>query len=151
MVPKLACGAKDADGQIIETDAFRILGCHWQRKHVFNSFAMCEEVGQERLYGNKMGYFGGVNCNIPDGPRLPTLSSCYLLRDLLILFFRTYAGWAWPKPVQLNRIQPNPPTASYGERKEVWNAGERWFDLMPIITPAYPAFNSSLSVTAHRV
>jgi poly(A) polymerase Pap1 len=46
---------------------------------------------------------------------------------LLVLFFRTYAGWAWPKPVMLNRIQPNPADASYAEQREVWSAAERWY------------------------
>lgn len=149
MVPKLACKAKDSEGQIIEHGAFKSLDVGGKENTFLIVLRCVRKWAKKRgLYANKMGYFGGVNCNI-----LVALV-CQLFphataSTLLVLFFRTYAGWAWPKPVQLNRIQPNPPTATYGELKDVWNAGERWYDLMPIITPAYPAFNSSLSVNVH--
>jgi poly(A) polymerase len=93
------------------------------------------------LYGNKFGYLGGINCNI---------LVCQLLQlypkgspsHLLSKFFLLYKMWKWPNPVMLNRIQPNPP----GERREVWDKETHGADIMPIITPAYPAMNSSFSV-----
>lgn len=94
------------------------------------------------LYGNKFGYLGGINCNI-----LVALI-CQLYprgspSHILCKFFLVYSMWEWPKPVMLNRIQPNPP----GAYREVWDKETHSTDVMPIITPAYPAMNSSFSVS----
>lgn len=96
------------------------------------------------LYGNKLGYFGGVNFNIM------VAFVCQLYPNaspssLLARFFRVYNQWKWPNPIMLNRIQPNPP----GENREVWSKDAYPFHLMPIITPAYPAMNSTVSVNMH--
>jgi poly(A) polymerase len=66
---------------------------------------------------------------------------------LLAKFFRVYAEWEWPKPVMLNQIMP-PPPSSYN-KKTVWNEQIGYNHAMPIITPAYPAMNSSEKVTRH--
>ena len=137
MIMPLANRAKDEHGIIIEHNAFPdtfliVLRCVRKWAKV------------KGLYGNKLGYLGGVNCNL-----LVTMV-CQLFpgsspSTLLRLFFQTYAGWSWPKPVQLNAIQPNPP----GATREVWDPIVKARDLMPIITPAYPAMNSAASVTEH--
>mmetsp|Transcript_26696 Transcript_26696/g.39666 ORF Transcript_26696/g.39666 Transcript_26696/m.39666 type:complete len:635 (-) Transcript_26696:59-1963(-) len=94
------------------------------------------------LYGNKLGYLGGVNFNIL------VAFVCQLYPNaspssLLARFFRVLHTWNWPDPILLTQIRPNPP----GEKLEVWSREMYPFHLMPIITPAYPSFNSSLSVT----
>ena len=100
------------------------------------------------LYGNKLGYLGGINCN------LLVVLICQLYpkaspSTLLVKFFLLYGKtWAWPKPVMINKIQPNPPSL-YGEQREIWSADMNPFHVMPIITPAYPAMNSSASVSSH--
>lgn len=96
------------------------------------------------LYGNKLGYLGGVNCNIM------VAFVCQLFpkaspSSLLARFFRVYKEWAWPRPILLTQIKPNPP----GEQREVWSSEQYPYHTMPIITPAYPSMNSSLSVTVH--
>ena len=60
------------------------------------------------LYGNVLGFLGGVNWAIlvakivnlhPDAPA----------SKLLPLFFRTFAHWAWPNPVYLSKEKQMPP------------------------------------------
>ena len=100
------------------------------------------------LYGNKLGYLGGINCN------LLVVLVCQLYpkaspSTLLAFFFRLYGKtWEWPNPVMINKIQQNPPNL-YGEQREVWSPESNPFHVMPIITPAYPAMNSSASVSIH--
>ncbi len=101
------------------------------------------------LYGNKLGYLGGVNCNIL------VAFVCQLypkasFSTLLARFFKVFADWKWPKPVQLNSIQPNPPNL-HGKQRNVWADFSNPHHLMPIITPAYPAANSSDKVTKHTL
>lgn len=99
------------------------------------------------LYGNKLGYLGGINCN------LLAVLVCQLYpkaspSTLLVRFFQLYGKWGWPKAVQINKIQANPPSL-YGEQREVWCPEMNPYHVMPIITPAYPAMNSSASVSIH--
>eukprot|EP00605_Chrysophyceae_sp_TOSAG23-4_P001204 GSChrysophyteH1.ASY1.ANO1.1313.1 assembled CDS len=138
MIPKLANKAKDADGNILDHDAF---------PETFLIVLRCirKWAKIKGLYGNKMGYLGGINCN------LLVASVCQLFprsspSTLLRLFFQTYAGWKWPNPVMLNAITPNPPELREDEKRDVWDPVANSRDLMPIITPAYPAMNSSMSV-----
>lgn len=77
--------------------------------HNFNNFLIvlrcirrwCKIKG---LYGNKLGYLGGVNCNIL------VAFVCQLYPNaspstLLTRFFQVYASWQWPKPVMLNKVR----------------------------------------------
>jgi poly(A) polymerase len=67
-----------------------------------------------------------------------------------VRFFQVYSSWKWSNsnPVLVNKIQPNPPSL-YGEQREVWSPENNPYDTMPIITPAYPAMNSSANVSVH--
>jgi poly(A) polymerase len=103
----------------------------------------CRWAKKRGLYGNKLGYLGGVNCNILVAfvcQLYPNASPSTLLGK----FFRVYAEWDWPKPVMLNHIMP-PPKESFN-KKMVWNEDIGAYHHMPIITPAYPAMNSSEKV-----
>jgi poly(A) polymerase len=92
------------------------------------------------LYKNVMGYWGGVNINI--GVALvvqlyPNACPASLLRK----FFLVFSSWRWPQPVLLNK----PHDAGYG--LSVWNAQTALRQVAPMITPAYPAMNSTLSIS----
>jgi poly(A) polymerase len=92
------------------------------------------------LYKNVMGYWGGVNINI--GVALvvqlyPNACPVSLLRK----FFLVFSSWRWPQPVMLNK----PHDAGYG--LTVWNAQTALRQVAPMITPAYPAMNSTLSIS----
>ncbi len=98
------------------------------------------------LYGNKFGYLGGVNYNI----MVAFIGQLYPLSSpsaLLARFFRVYSNWDWPTPIMLNRIRPEKP----GENRIVWDPKMNPDDLMPLITPAYPAMNSSHNVNRHSL
>jgi poly(A) polymerase len=94
------------------------------------------------LYSNKMGYWGGVNINI-------AVALCVQLypndppASLLRKFFLVFKTWRWPNPVMLTK----PHDAGYG--LSVWNAQhvQNARQVAPIITPAYPAMNSTLAVS----
>lgn len=94
------------------------------------------------LYSNKMGYWGGVNINIAVAlcvQLYPFATPASLLRK----FFLVFKTWRWPNPVMLTK----PHDAGYG--LTVWNAHSvnTARQVAPIITPAYPAMNSTLSVS----
>eukprot|EP00978_Attheya_sp_CCMP212_P020252 scaffold57700_cov37-Attheya_sp.AAC.3 len=94
------------------------------------------------LYNNKMGYFGGVNINICVAlcvQLYPNANPASLLRR----FFLVFKSWRWPNPVMLTRPHDS------GLGLTVWNAShvQTARQVAPIITPAYPAMNSSLSVS----
>jgi poly(A) polymerase len=100
------------------------------------------------LYGNKLGYLGGINCNILVA-FICQLYPNYGPSSLLFRFFKQYKEWKWPEPIMLNNIQQNPPDASLSEQRVIFSSANNPHDMMPIITPAYPAMNSSYSVNKH--
>mmetsp|Transcript_17743 Transcript_17743/g.21691 ORF Transcript_17743/g.21691 Transcript_17743/m.21691 type:complete len:850 (-) Transcript_17743:183-2732(-) len=94
------------------------------------------------LYSNKMGYWGGVNINIAVALVIqlyPNACAASLLRK----FFLVFKTWRWPNPVMLTK----PHDANLG--LTVWNAYHvnNMRQVAPVITPAYPAMNSTLSVS----
>lgn len=82
------------------------------------------------IYGNKLGYLGGVNCNI----LVALICQLYPFASpssLIYKFFVIYSTRNWETtPVQLNKIQGN----AAGESKVIWSR-ENNFDVMAIITP----------------
>eukprot|EP00526_Cylindrotheca_closterium_P008523 CAMPEP_0113630440 /NCGR_PEP_ID=MMETSP0017_2-20120614/15814_1 /TAXON_ID=2856 /ORGANISM="Cylindrotheca closterium" /LENGTH=828 /DNA_ID=CAMNT_0000540901 /DNA_START=12 /DNA_END=2498 /DNA_ORIENTATION=+ /assembly_acc=CAM_ASM_000147 len=93
------------------------------------------------LYSNKMGYWGGVNINIAVAlcvQLYPNASPASLLRK----FFLVFKTWRWPNPIMLTK----PHDAGYG--LQVWSPqAHNARQVAPMITPAYPAMNSTLSVS----
>ncbi len=94
------------------------------------------------LYSNKLGYWGGVNINIAVALVIqlyPNACASSLLRK----FFLVFKTWRWPNPIMLTK----PHDAGLG--LTVWNAYHvnNMRQVAPIITPAYPAMNSTLSVS----
>ena len=71
----------------------------------FENFVLCLRAirlwaKRRGIYSNKMGYLGGINCNIL------TAYICQLYPRstasvLLYRFFQVYANWRWPQPVTL--------------------------------------------------
>jgi poly(A) polymerase len=100
------------------------------------------------IYSNKLGFLGGVNFAILAAfacqlwPK-ETASRC--LTRLMILV----TEWKWPAPIRLCHPY-EVEGASQNEHLRAWDPQSRFNarDKMPIITPAFPNFNSSQSVTA---
>jgi len=95
------------------------------------------------VYSNVLGFLGGISW------ALLTARICQLYPNaapstLVSRFFRVYKDWKWPNPILLTHIQD----ANLGHK--VWNPKLNPKDrlhLMPIITPAYPAMNSTYNVS----
>lgn len=100
---------------------------------------------KRKIYSNKHGYLGGINFNL----MLAVCCQMYPNADagrLLFLFFDIMHKWDWPNPLLL--CAPYPLGGPFDS--EVWdpnNYRHATTSLMPIITPAYPAFNSARSVS----
>jgi poly(A) polymerase len=117
----------------------------------FDHFLICLRVVRKwakarGLYGNRFGYLGGVNFNILVAficQLYPTASPSLLVGK----FFAVYSNWDWESPIQLNEIR------DYGETetRAVWKKELHYNEVMPIITPAYPAMNSSYTVSTHTL
>lgn len=98
---------------------------------------------QRAVYSNKIGFLGGVNYNIMVA-FVCQLYPNFAPAALLLRFFKLFAQWKWPQPVMLCS---NYETAL---GLPVWNPDKNPREKrhrMPIITPAYPASNSSFNVS----
>jgi len=101
-------------------------------------------AGKRGVYSNVHGYLGGVSWAIL------TAQVCQLYPNaapskLIEKFFAIYQQWKWPFPITLNEPKHD---AALG--LPVWNPKENYKDrqdLMPIITPAYPAMCSTHNVS----
>eukprot|EP01071_Lankesteria_metandrocarpae_P003403 Lankesteria_metandrocarpae@DN2934_c0_g1_i1.p1 len=100
------------------------------------------------VYSNVLGYLGGVSWALLVA-RVCQLYPNYSCSLLLNRFFRIYMRWNWQHPVLLCNIEEHqgvPGLANF----RVWNPQRNQHDkqhLMPVITPAFPAMNSTHNVT----
>lgn len=97
------------------------------------------------IYSNKMGYFGGVNLAIMVALLCQLYPRC-ASSQLLARFFNRFRGWEAQCPVMLNHVLES---AAVGRSDATWSANTH--DLFPVITPTYPAMNSSASVNLHSL
>ncbi|KAH8087743.1 hypothetical protein JL720_7063 [Aureococcus anophagefferens] len=123
--------------------------------HNYESFLQVLRVARvwakrRGIYSNKLGYFGGINFNILVAlicQLFPKATPSYLLCK----FFAIFAKWDWPAPAILCR------PLDHGYGFEVWGQNAEQLrgrmayhnlrnNLMPIVTPAYPAMNSAANV-----
>ncbi|CAH0486692.1 unnamed protein product [Peronospora farinosa] len=97
------------------------------------------------IYSNVLGFLGGVNWAILVA-RICQFYPNLLPASLLARFFRIYQMWTWPNPIMVDRVD-NPLNLGFSGWNPKINVRDR-LHLMPIITPAYPAINSSYNVMA---
>jgi len=108
--------------------------------------AIKEWAVQVGVYSNVLGFMGGINWAIMVAficMRYPDANNMKLVK----LFFRTFSGWKWPKPVLLAPPQTVPPPGV--PPLQVWDPRVDPRDrlhICPIITPAYPSMNSAYNM-----
>jgi len=100
------------------------------------------------IYSNVLGFFGGITWSMLVA-RVCQLYPHYAPSQLVNRFFRVYDQWNWSKPVMLQDVVDalNVPGMS---NVKVWNPRANPADrqhVMPVITPAFPAMNSTHNVT----
>jgi poly(A) polymerase len=94
------------------------------------------------IYCNALGFPGGVSWAMLTA-QICQFYPTALPATLLCKFFTIYTQWPWPNPVLLTDIQIG---GQFGS--EVWS--QKNVDkqaLMPVITPTYPAFNSTYNIS----
>jgi poly(A) polymerase len=104
------------------------------------------------IYGNIYGYLGGISWSILAAQTCVSFPHSEINR-LFSMFFYLFDIWKWPKPVILTSIEiPDYDYLKLGVN--VWNPSINRDDLnhlMPIITPCFPQFNTSVSVTSNSL
>jgi len=100
------------------------------------------------IYSNVLGFFGGITWSLLVA-RVCQLYPYYAPSQLVNRFFRLYHQWNWEKPVLLcTVVEPQNVAGMTGFK--VWNPKTNPADrqhVMPVITPAFPAMNSTHNVT----
>lgn len=95
------------------------------------------------IYGNVVGFPGGVAYAMMVA-RVCQLFPKAEASRIVWKFFWFIKSWAWPKPLMLQRREEG--NFQQREFNPDANPGDR-YALMPIITPAYPAMNSTYNIT----
>jgi len=94
------------------------------------------------IHSNILGFFGGITWALLVA-RVCQLYPYYAPSQLVNRFFRIYDQWNWSTPVMLcDIVEP--------QNAKVWNPKANVADrqhVMPVITPAFPAMNSTHNVT----
>lgn len=96
------------------------------------------------IYSNVLGYLGGINWAILVA-RTCQFYPNSLPATLFCRCFRVLNQWKWPNPIMLCPVQQHYDGLSF----PVWDPTKNHKDglhVMPIITPVYPAMNSSYNV-----
>merc|ERR1719213_793093 len=103
---------------------------------------------RRKIYSNVIGFFGGITWSLLVA-RVCQLYPYYAPSQLVTRFFKLYQQWNWSRPVLLCEIvdrQQEPGMNAF----KVWNPKVNPADkahVMPVITPAFPAMNSTHNVT----
>eukprot|EP00931_Biecheleriopsis_adriatica_P106722 TRINITY_DN81103_c0_g1_i1.p1 TRINITY_DN81103_c0_g1~~TRINITY_DN81103_c0_g1_i1.p1 ORF type:complete len:549 (+),score=89.98 TRINITY_DN81103_c0_g1_i1:43-1647(+) len=100
------------------------------------------------IYSNVLGFFGGITWSLLVA-RICQLYPYYAPNQLVKRFFLLYHQWNWTRPVMLCEIV-DPANVPGLTSHKVWNPKTNAADrlhVMPVITPAFPAMNSTYNVT----
>ena len=100
------------------------------------------------IYSNIYGYLGGISWAILVAQACISFPN-YEVNKLFYIFFSLFDIWKWPRPVILTSIDI-PEFEDLNTEINVWNPyvnQEDFAHVMPIITPNYPLFNTSVNVS----
>uniref|UniRef100_K3WVK2 Poly(A) polymerase n=1 Tax=Globisporangium ultimum (strain ATCC 200006 / CBS 805.95 / DAOM BR144) TaxID=431595 RepID=K3WVK2_GLOUD len=96
------------------------------------------------LYSNKAGFLGGISWTILVAFVCQMFPKA-TISSVIHRFFTILSTWSWPTPVLISKPYESSEIASCAQ----WNPQKHHHDrghLMPIITPGFPAVNSSVNV-----
>mmetsp|Transcript_45099 Transcript_45099/g.107216 ORF Transcript_45099/g.107216 Transcript_45099/m.107216 type:complete len:534 (+) Transcript_45099:63-1664(+) len=96
------------------------------------------------LYCNSLGFLGGISWSILVA-RVCQLYPYFAPSQLVLRFFRLYQQWNWEKVVTLCEVI-DPKTINGLEHLSAWDA-DQTYAVMPVLTPAVPAMNSTHNTT----
>ena len=117
-------------------------------EHNYEHFRLCLRClrywsKQRGIYSNKLGYLGGVNFAILAAKAVqyyPYGSAFTLMQNV----FEMMVQWKWPTEIRLTK-KYNPGVGDHDQWDPAINNRQK-YEVMPIITPAYPIMNSTFSV-----
>ncbi|KAF0704827.1 hypothetical protein AaE_014741 [Aphanomyces astaci] len=139
---RVSCGRDDSAAGA----QYRPVPAHVGSRQALGARTPPKLIPMRGIYSNVLGFLGGVNWAILVA-RVCQLYPHSLAGTLLTKFFRVYHQWIWPNPILLNNVMDDDADQLLGLTS--WNPKVYPRDrlhLMPIITPAYPAMNSSYNV-----
>ena len=139
-------GTKSLAGCRVADSLLKLVSNHQEYRIALRALRLW--AAKRGVYSNVVGFFGGVNlailvarvCQI-----YPNASASMLVYS----FFQIWDNWVWTTPVMLTSLDIAPKEQIPGLRHwdERVNKQER-YQLMKIITPAYPAQNSTFNVSS---
>jgi poly(A) polymerase len=149
----------DDDNLLIDCDKESILSLNGPRvtdqilelvpnKENFRTTLRCVKLWAKNrgIYSNVVGFLGGVSWAILVA-KICQIFPKLLPNRLLYKFFMVYHKWKWPIPILLTEIREI--SSSYNQLP-IWNPKINARDrahILPIITPTYPATNSTHNVS----
>lgn len=98
------------------------------------------------LYSNKAGFLGGISWTILVAFVCQMFPKA-TISSVIHRFFIIMSTWSWPTPVLISKPYESPELEACPQWSPQKNHHDRGH-LMPIITPGFPAVNSSVNVNA---
>jgi len=135
-------GVKSLNGCRVADQLLRVVPNHDAFRVALRTLRLWAQ--RRGIYSNVVGFFGGVNLAILVA-RVCQLYPNAAPSMLVYSFFQLWSAWQWTTPVMLVPIVDEglPGMRVWDERV---NKAER-YQLMKILTPAYPAQNSTFNVS----
>lgn len=98
------------------------------------------------IYSNKAGFLGGISWTILVAFVCQMFPKA-TISSVIHRFFTVMSTWSWPTPVLISKPYESPELESCVQWSPQKNHHDRGH-LMPIITPGFPAVNTSVNVNA---
>lgn len=98
------------------------------------------------VYSSKAGFLGGISWTILVAFVCQMFPKA-TISSVIHRFFTLLSSWSWPTPVLISKPYESPELESCSQWSPQRNLHDRGH-LMPIITPGFPAVNSSVNVNA---
>ncbi|CAI2364616.1 unnamed protein product [Moneuplotes crassus] len=138
-------GSLLAINSIRNLEAIKNLVCYPKFQNVLRMVKLWAR--KRGIYSNIYGYLGGISWAILVAQTCISFPN-FEINRLFHMFFNLFDVWKWPEPVILTSIDI-PEVEDINLDLNVWNPNLNYDDaehIMPIITPYYPQFNTSVKV-----